>query len=187
MHVPGIKVITPSTPYDIKGLLKSAIRDNNIVICFEHKKLYGMKGEVPEEEYTIPLGKADIKRKGRDVTLVTYAYMTHFSLEAADRLAAEGIDAEVIDLRTLDPLDEETILESVRKTHRLVIVQEPWRQASVSSEIAALVADRGLYYLDAPIKRVTMKDTPVPFSPVLENFILPQVDDIVGTVKSILA
>ncbi len=187
VHVPGIKVITPATPYDVKGMLKSAIRDNNIVICFEHKKLYGMKGEVPEEDYTIPLGKADVKREGKDVTIVTYAYMTHFSLEAAEKLAEQGIDAEVIDLRTLDPLDEVTVLDSVRKTHRLVVVQEPWRQASVSSEIAALAADKALYYLDAPIKRVTMKNTPVPFSPVLENFILPQVDDIVSTVKDVLA
>lgn len=187
MHVPGIKVIVPSTPYDVKGMLKSAIRDNNIVICFEHKKLYGVKGEVSDEDYTIPLGQAEVKREGSDVSLVTYAYMTHLSLEASSILADEGIDVEVIDLRSVDPLDEITILKSVEKTHRLVIIQEPWRKASVSSEISAIVADKAFFHLDAPIKRVTMKDTPVPFSPVLENFILPQVDDIVQTVKSVMA
>ncbi len=185
-HTPGIKVIMPSTPYDVKGLLKSAIRDNNLVIFFEHKKLYGLKGEVPEEEYTIPIGKAEVKREGEDVTLVTYAYMTHFCLEAAEKLAEEGISAEVIDLRTIDPLDRECILDSVRKTGRLVVVQETWTDCSVSSEVSATVAENALEYLDAPIIRVGSKDVPTPFSPVLEKRVLPQVEDVLDAVHRVM-
>lgn len=185
--VPGIKVVLPSTPYDAKGLLKSAIRDNNTVIFFEHKKLYGKKGHVPEAEYVIPLGKADIKRQGRDVTLVTYAYMVHFCLAAAEKLAAEGIEAEVIDLRTVDPLDDEAIIESVKKTSRLVIVQETWADCSVSSEVAALAVSSELFfYLDAPVERVTAKDAPIPFSPTLEEFILPSEGSIIEAVYRVL-
>jgi pyruvate dehydrogenase E1 component beta subunit len=185
--VPGLKVVLPSTPYDVKGLLKSAIRDDNPVIFFEHKELYETEGEVPEEEYTIPLGEADVKRQGSDVTLVAYSYMVPMSLRAADRLADEGIDVEVVDLRTVDPLDEETILASLRKTHRLVIVQEVWRKCSVSSEIAAIAAEKALYYLDAPIVRVTSKDVPSPFSPVLEAFVLPNEERIVAAVKQVVS
>jgi acetoin:2,6-dichlorophenolindophenol oxidoreductase subunit beta len=184
--VPGIKVVTPSTPYDVKGLLKSAIRDNNTVIFFEHKKLYGMKGDVPEEEYTIPLGDAIIRREGGDVTLVTYAYMVQFCLAAAEKLAQEGINVEIVDLRTVDPMDEEKILESVKKTGRLVIVQEIWKKCSVSSEIAALVAENALEYLDSPIVRVTAKDVPIPFSPSLEEYVLPKEQDIIDAVKKVL-
>lgn len=180
--VPGIKVVMPSTPYDAKGLLKTAIRDNNTVLFFEHKKLYAMKGEVPQEEYTIPFGDAAIRRVGKDVTIVTYAFMVGKSLAAAEKLAQEGIDAEVIDLRTIDPMDEEKILESVRKTGHLVVVQETWRQCSVSSEVAALVAEKAMDYLDAPILRVTAEDMPVPFSPVLESRVLPKEDDILNAV-----
>ena len=183
--VPGLKVVLPSTPYDAKGLLKSAIRDNNPVIFFEHKKLYEQKGEVPEDDYLIPLGQADIKRPGKHVTVVTYAYMVGKSLAAAQQLAQEGIEVEVIDLRTIDPMDEEAIIGSVKKTHRLVIVQETWRQCSVSSEVAAVVAEKALDYLDAPVVRVTAKDVPVPFSPVLENYVLPQEADIVAAVRRV--
>jgi acetoin:2,6-dichlorophenolindophenol oxidoreductase subunit beta len=184
--VPGIKVIMPSTPYDAKGLLKSAIRDNNTVLFFEHKKLYGMKGEVPEEEYTLPIGEAAVRRDGQDVTIVTYAYMVGKCLAAAEKLALEGIEAEVIDLRTIDPLDKETILASVKKTSRLVVVQETWKDCSVSSEVAAVVAENALDYLDAPIVRVGAKDVPIPFSPVLEEFVLPKEEDILKAVYKVL-
>ncbi|MGQ9626766.1 MAG: alpha-ketoacid dehydrogenase subunit beta [Anaerolineae bacterium] len=185
-HVPGLKVVMPATPYDAKGLLKSAIRDNNPVIFFEHKKLYEVKGEVPEEEYLISLGVADVKRKGNDVTIVAYSFMVSKSLAAAETLAQEGIEAEVVDLRTIDPMDEEAILASVAKTNHLVIVQETWPQCSVSSEVAATVAEKGLDYLDAPIVRVTSKDVPAPFSPVLENYVLPKEADIVEAVRKVL-
>jgi pyruvate dehydrogenase E1 component beta subunit len=185
--VPGLKVVLPATPYDVKGLLKSAIRDDNPVIFFEHKELYGTEGDVPEEEYTIPLGQADVKRQGSDVTVVAYSYMVPMSLRAAQSLAGEGIDVEVVDLRTVDPLDEETVLASLRKTHRLVIVQEVWRKCSVSSEIAAIAAEKALYYLDAPILRVTAQDVPNPFSPVLEAFVLPSEEKIAAAVRQVVA
>lgn len=185
-HVPGLKVVMPATPYDAKGLLKSAIRDNNPVVFFEHKKLYEVKGEVPEGEYLIPLGVADVKRKGSDVTIVAYSFMVSKSLAAAETLAQEGIEAEVVDLRTIDPMDEEAILASVAKTNHLVIVQETWPQCSISSEVAAIVAEKGLDYLDAPIVRVTSKDVPAPFSPVLENYVLPKEADIVEAVRKVL-
>jgi len=184
--VPGIRVIMPATPYDAKGLLKSAIRDNNMVIFFEHKKLYGLKGPVPEEEYTLPLGVAEVKRSGKDVTIVTYSYMVHFCLAAAEKLAAEGVDVEVIDLRSVDPLDEQTILNSVHKTGRLVVVQETWRECSISSEVAALVAEKALFSLEAPVLRVTSQDVPVPFSPSLEQYVLPSDQSIIDAVNRVL-
>jgi pyruvate/2-oxoglutarate/acetoin dehydrogenase E1 component len=184
--VPGIKVVTPATPYDAKGLLKSAIRDNNTVLFFEHKKLYDVKGPVPEEEYTIPLGEAAVVREGTDVTIVTYAYMVSFCLKAAEKLAARGINVEIIDLRTVDPLDENKFLESIKKTHRLVVVQETWRECSVSSEIAAIAAEKALYYLDAPVIRVTSEDVPMPFSPVLEQRVLPSVEKIIIAVNQVM-
>jgi pyruvate dehydrogenase E1 component beta subunit len=184
--VPGIKVVTPATPYDAKGLLKSAIRDNNTVLFFEHKKLYGVKGPVPEEEHTIPLGESAVVREGSDVTIVTYAYMVSFCLKAAEKLAAQGINVEIIDLRTVDPLDEKKFLESIQKTHRLVVVQETWRECSVSSEIAAIAAEKALYYLDAPVIRVTSEDVPMPFSPVLEERVLPSVDKIINAVNRVM-
>lgn len=184
--VPGLKVVLPATPYDAKGLLKSSIRDNNPVIFFEHKRLYEVEGEVPEEEYTVPLGQADIKRAGTDVTIVTYSYMVTRSLAAAEELAQEGIEVEVVDLRTVDPLDEETVLASVRKTHRLVVVQETWRKCSVSSEVAAIVADKALDYLDAPILRVTAHDVPNPFAPVLEEYVLPNEAKIIAAVRQVV-
>ena len=183
--VAGLKVVLPSTPYDAKGLLKSAIRDNNPVIFFEHNQLYATEGEVPEEEYTIPLGKADVKREGSDVTLVTYSYMVTKSLAAAEELAKEGIDVEVVDLRTVDPIDEEAIVASIKKTHRLVVVQETWRNCSVSSEVAAIAAEKALDYLDEPVLRVTAHHVPTPFSPVLESHVLPNEAKIIAAVKEI--
>jgi pyruvate dehydrogenase E1 component beta subunit len=183
--VPGLKVVLPGTPHDAKGLLKSAIRDNNPVIFFEHKQLYEVEGHVPEEEYTIPLGQADVKRQGSDVTLVTYSYMVTKSLAAAEELARDGISVEVVDLRTVDPIDEESILASIRKTHRLVVVQETWPKCSVSSEVAAIAAEKALDYLDEPVVRVTAREVPNPFAPVLEEYVLPSEEKIVAAVKHV--
>jgi pyruvate/2-oxoglutarate/acetoin dehydrogenase E1 component len=185
-HIPGLKVIMPSTPYDAKGLLKSAIRAGSPVIFIEHKLLYMTEGEVPEEEYVIPLGKADVKRQGSDVTLVTYSYMTLKCLEAAEVLAEQGISAEVVDLRTLNPLDKETILRSVEKTSRLVIVQEAVKRGGVGGDIAAMVMEEGFDYLDAPILRVAGKNTVIPYNLELEKNCVPTVDEIVQTVHSVV-
>jgi pyruvate/2-oxoglutarate/acetoin dehydrogenase E1 component len=184
--VAGLKVVLAATPYDAKGLIKSAIRDNNPVIFFEHKKLYEVEGEIPDEEYLVPLGTADVKRPGSDVTIVTYSYMVSKSLAAAEQLAREGIDVEVVDLRTVDPIDEEAIIGSVKKTHRLVVVQETWRKCSVSSEVAAIVAEKALDYLDEPVLRVTAHDVPNPFAPVLEEYVLPNEAKIVAAVKQVM-
>jgi acetoin:2,6-dichlorophenolindophenol oxidoreductase subunit beta len=185
-HTPGIKVIIPSNPYDAKGLLKSAIRDNNTVLFFEHKKLYGMKGHVPEEEYTLPIGKASIVAAGSDVTVVTYGFMVQKCRTVVEQLKKEGISVELIDLRTIDPLDEDTILNSVRKTSRLVVVQEPWRDCSVSSEVSARVAEKAIDYLDSPIIRVTAEDVPIPFSPPLEEYVLPDERKILHAINRVL-
>jgi 2-oxoisovalerate dehydrogenase E1 component beta subunit len=180
VHTPGLKVVYPSTPYDAKGLMKSAIRDNNPVLFLEHKFLYRrIKEEIPEGDYTVPLGQAIVRREGRDLTLVTYAAMLHTSIEAANRLAQEGIDAEVIDLRTLLPLDRETVVRSVKKTNKLLIVHEDTRTGGIAGEIAALVSEQAFEDLDGPILRVTALDTPVPYAPPLEERFLPQVSDIV--------
>jgi pyruvate/2-oxoglutarate/acetoin dehydrogenase E1 component len=180
VHTPGLKVVYPSTAYDAKGLLKSAIRDNNPVLFFEHKFLYRrIKEELPAEDYTVPIGKAAVRRAGRDLSIVTYAAMVHTALEAAERLAGEGIEAEVIDLRTLMPLDREAILASVKKTSKLLVVHEDTRTGGMAGEIAALVCEQAFEDLDGPIVRVTALDTPVPFSPPLEERFLPQLDDIV--------
>lgn len=184
--VAGLKVVLPATPYDAKGLIKTAIRDNNPVIFFEHKKLYEVEAEIPDEEYLVPLGKADVKRPGSDVTIVTYSYMVSKSLAAAEQLAREGMDIEVVDLRTVDPIDEEAIVASVKKTHRLVVVQETWRKCSVSSEVAAIVAEKALDYLDEPVLRVTAHDVPNPFAPVLEEYVLPNEAKIVAAVKQVM-
>jgi pyruvate dehydrogenase E1 component beta subunit len=185
-RIPGLKVAVPSTPYDAKGLLISSIRDDGPVIFFENKMLYGVKGEVPEEEYTIPFGKADIRRNGEDVTIVATAFMVHEALEVAKKLEGDGISLEIIDPRTLSPLDEEAIISSVKKTGRLIIAEEATRLAGMGSEIAALVAERALDYLDAPIKRVAAMDLPVPFSPVLENYVLPDRTKIEAAVMEIV-
>ena len=186
VHIPGLKVVMPSTPYDAKGLLKSAIRDDNPVIFIEHKLLYTMKGEVPEEEYLIPLGKAEVKREGRDVTIVAYSRMVHVALAAAEKLATDGIEAEVVDLRTLAPMDEAAILGSVKKTNRLVIVQEAYPKCGVAAEIAAIVADKGFPYLDGPIKRVAARDVPMPFAPKLERYVVPDEERVIGAVRELV-
>lgn len=198
MHVPGLKVACPSNPYDGKGLLKSAIRDNNPVIFFEHKLLYGSKGarkekgglqvlgRVPEEEYLIPFGKAKVVRTGRDMTLVANLLMVHKSVQAAEILAGDGIEAEVIDVRTLVPLDWPTVFGSVRKTGRLVIVEEDNLTGGWGAEVAARVADHCIGHLDGPIRRIAAPDTPVPFAPVMENFYVPSVEKIVATARDLV-
>jgi acetoin:2,6-dichlorophenolindophenol oxidoreductase subunit beta len=185
-HMPGIKCVVPSTPADAKGLLLSAIRDDDLVMFFENKVLYGTKGEVLEGDEGIPLGVADVKREGDDVTIVAISRMVHQALAAADALSAEGIEAEVIDPRTLSPLDDETILSSVAKTHRLLIVDEDNPRCSAATDIAAIVADKGFDTLDAPIKRITAPHTPVPFSPPLEQFYVPSPDRIAEAVREIV-
>lgn len=186
MSIPGLKIVSPATPYDAKGLLKSAIRDDNPVIYFEHLALLlgGLKGEVPEEEYIIPLGKADIKREGTDVTVVAIGNMVHTALAAADKLKAENINIEVIDPRCIVPLDEKAIIESVKKTGKLVIVDEEPKTGSAASEISAIVAEEAIEYLDAPIKRVCGPNTPLPFSPVLEKFWLPDEQTLIKAIHS---
>ncbi len=185
-HMPGIKCVIPSTPADAKGLLLSAIRDDDLVMFFENKVLYGTKGEVPEGDEGIPLGVADIKRAGDDVTIVALSRMVQQSLAAAEILAAEGIEVEIIDPRTISPLDEGTILESVARTHRLVIVDEDNPRCSAAADIAALVADKGFDTLDAPIKMVTAPHTPVPFSPPMEAFYIPSPERIADVVREIV-
>lgn len=186
MHIPGLKVVMPSTPRDAKGLLISAIRDDNPVVFLEHKLLYGLEGDVPAEEFTVPLGKADIKREGQDVTIVATAQAVHTSLGAAEKLAADGINVEVLDLRTLNPLDEDSILASVRKTHRLIIVHEAVKFGGPGAEIAALVAEKAIDHLDAPILRVAAPFSPVPFSPPLEKEYIPSEEKVIGAVKTVM-
>jgi len=186
-HVPGLKVVMPSTPADHKGLLKASIRDDNPVIFVEHKVLYDMKGPVPEDEdYVIPLGKGDIKRQGEDVTIVATSMMVYKALAAAEELAKEGISVEVVDPRTLVPLDKDIILSSVEKTGRLVIVHEAVKTSGFGAEIAAVVAEEGFDYLDAPIKRVAAQDVPIPFNPGQEQFVIPNEKDIIAAVKEIV-
>lgn len=185
-NCPGLKVVVPSNPYDAKGLLKSAIRDNDPVIFMESEQMYGDKGEVPEGEYTIPLGLADIKREGSDVTIVSFGKIIKEAYSAADQLAKEGISCEIIDLRTIRPMDHETILNSVKKTNRLVVLEEAWPFGSVSSEITYIVQERAFDYLDAPIIRVTTADTPAPYSPNLLKEWLPSVETVVKAVKKVL-
>jgi pyruvate dehydrogenase E1 component beta subunit len=185
-HIPGIKVVMPSTPADVKGLFKASMEDNNPVIFIEHKGLYNSKGECPEEEdYTIPLGKADIVREGKDVTLVTWSLMRFKCIEAAEKLAAEGIDAEIIDLRSLKPWDKETVFASIKKTNKLVIVHEANKTCGFGAEIAASVAESCIESLDAPIVRVAGPDTSVPFSPPLEEEFRVNADNIIAGVKKI--
>lgn len=184
-HVPGLKVVMPATPYDVKGLLKAAIRDDNPVLFVENKALYGLQGEIPEEDYLVPIGKADVKKPGKDVTVVATSRMVHQSLEAARTLSEEGIEVEVIDLRTISPLDKETIFQSVEKTSRLVIAHEAVKAFGVGAEIAAMVAEEMIDCLDAPILRVGAPFTPVPFN--LESFYLPNAEDVIKAVKKALA
>jgi pyruvate dehydrogenase E1 component beta subunit len=181
-HIPGLRVVMPSTPYDAKGLLKSAIRDDHPVIFIEHKLLYMTKGEVPDQEYLIPLGKADVKRAGTDVTLVTYSYMTLKCLEAAAALEGEGVSVEVVDLRTLSPLDLETVLGSVRKTGRAVVVHEACKRGGVGGDIAATIMEEAYDSLDGPVLRVAGKNTPIPYNLALEKASVPSVEEIVEAV-----
>jgi pyruvate/2-oxoglutarate/acetoin dehydrogenase E1 component len=185
-HIPGLKVVTPSTPADAKGLLKTAIRDDNPVIFLEHKALYFSKGFVPEGEYTVPLGKADIKRTGRDVTVVGIHTMVGKALQAAEQLAESGIELEVIDPRSLVPLDEQTIVDSVKKTGRLIVTHEAYTRSGYGAEIITRVIEAAFDYLDAPPMRVCAKDVPVPYSTVLETAALPQVDDLVGAARALV-
>lgn len=188
-HTPGLKVVAPSTPYDAKGLLKSAIRDNNPVIFLEHKKTYRMvRGEVPEAEYLLPIGVADVKRSGSTLTLVSYGLMLHYCLEAAEAVSAEDIDVEVVDLRSLRPLDKETILESVKKTGKLMVVHEDNLTGGVGAEVAALAADEAFEYLDGPVTRLCGPDIPtMPFAQTLEDAYLPNTDKIAEALRKLAA
>jgi len=186
IHIPGIKVVMPATPYDAKGLLKSAIREDNPVVFIEHKMLYNVKGPVPEDEYTVPIGSAEVKREGKDVTLLTYSRMLSFCLEAADVLEKEGIDVEVVDLRTLLPLDVAAIVDSVKKTNRVVIVEEDCKTGGTGAEIGMKVVEEAFDWLDAPIARVAGADVPMPKSPVLEKLAIPDAERICEAVRKIL-
>ena len=184
-HVPGLKVVIPSTPYDAKGLMKTAIRDDNPVVFFEDKMMYRLQGPVPEEEYTIPLGVADVKREGADVTLVATSSMVHVAMSAAEKLHEIGIEAEVIDPRTLYPLDKEALIESAKKTSRAIIIDEGYERYGVTAEIAAVIADGAFYYLDAPVKRMGAMDVPIPFSPGLEDLTIPSEAQVVEMAKTL--
>jgi pyruvate/2-oxoglutarate/acetoin dehydrogenase E1 component len=185
-HVPGLYVVMPSTPYDAKGLLKAAIRDDNPVIFIEHKLLYNTKGEVPDGDYVIPLGKADIKREGSDVTIITWSRCVEFSMQAAVALAQQGIQAEILDLRSLKPLDEEAILASVEKTGRVVIVHEACKNSGFGAELIALINEKAFDSLDAPIERVTGLDVPMPFNPRLEAMSIPDAQKIIKSVNKVM-
>ena len=185
-NTPGLKVIVPSNPYDAKGLLKSAIRDDDPVIFMESEQMYGDKGEVPEGEYTLPIGVADIKREGSDVTIVSFGKIIKEAYKAADELAKENISCEIIDLRTVRPMDHKTILESVKKTNRLVILEEAWPFGNVSTEITYQVQSQAFDYLDAPIEKINTADTPAPYSPVLLKEWLPNSNDVIKAVNKVL-
>ena len=186
-YFPGLKVVAPGTPADAKGLLKSAIRDDDPVFFIEHATLYSVRGEVPDDEdYLVPIGVSDIKRPGKDVTLVSYSKMIQTTLEAADKLAEQGVDAEVIDLRSLRPLDIQPVIESVKKTNRLVVIEEGWRSFGIGAEISSTVAELAFDYLDAPIRRVAQAEVPLPYNKRLEQLALPQVDDVIKAAKDVL-
>src|SRR5699024_6623598 len=194
-HLPGMKIVVPTTPYDLKGMMASAIRSDDPVVFMFHKTLQGLGwmdqleasvGNVPEEAYTVPLDKANVAREGADVTIVAIQMMTVYALEAAEKLAEEGIHAEVIDLRSLVPIDKETILDSVRKTHRLLVVDEDYLSYGMTAEISAIVAEEALYDLDAPIKRLAIPDVPIPYSRPLEQYVVPSAENIYEAVKEML-
>jgi len=185
-HTPGLKIVAPSTPYDAKGLLKAAIRDENPVIYLEHKFLYRrVKDKLPPDDYIVPIGEAEIKRSGADLSLITYGAMVHLGLEAADILAGEGIDMELVDLRTLSPLDKETIMTSVRKTSKVIILHEDNKTGGIGAEISAILAEQCFGFLDGPILRIAAPDTPVPYSPPLEEQYLPKVSDILAAARQL--
>ena len=185
-NCPGLKVIVPSNPYDAKGLLKSAIRDDDPVIFMESEQMYGDKGEIPESEYTLPIGVADIKRKGKDVTIVSFGKIIKEAYIAADKLADEGVECEIIDLRTIRPLDYDAIFDSVKKTNRLVILEEAWPFGNISTDISHTVQSKLFDYLDAPVEKVNNADTPTPYSPVLLKEWLPDSNDVYKAVKKVL-
>jgi len=185
-HIPGLKVVVPSTPYDAKGLMKTAIRDDNPVAIFEDKLMYStIKGHVPAEEYTIPFGVADIKREGSDITIIATSSMVHIALDAAIKLEEFDLNVEVIDPRTTLPLDKETMIDSVKKTSRAIVIDEGYDQYGVTAEIASMIADGAFYYLDAPVKRMGAMNVPIPFSPVLEDLTVPTIETVVEKVKSL--
>jgi pyruvate dehydrogenase E1 component beta subunit len=184
-HFPGLKVVAPGTPADAKGLLKAAIRSNDPVLFIEHATLYQTRGEVPDGDYIVPIGKSTVQRPGRDVTIVTYSKMLETSTKAADELAKEGIDAEIVDLRTLRPLDLEPVFESFKKTNRAVIVEEGWRSFGIGAEISAQIYEHAFDYIDAPIVRVAQKEVPLPYNRELEQLALPQVADVIAAVKEV--
>jgi 2-oxoisovalerate dehydrogenase E1 component beta subunit len=190
LNTPGLKMVEPSTPYDAKGLIKAAIRDEDPVLFFEHKLLYRspkIKQEVPNDDYIVPIGKASIRRPGRDLTIITYGAMVYTALDAAEGLEKEGVDAEVIDLRTLLPLDRATIAESVKKTSKAIILHEATRTGGMAGELTAVINEEAFDYLDGPVMRVTSIDTPVPYAPPLEEFFLPQVEDVIKTARELAA
>ncbi len=185
-HFPGLKVVSPGTPYDAKGLLKAAIRSDDPVFFIEHATMYQVRGEVPQEEYLVPIGKSKIQRPGRDATIVTYSKGLDWSLKAASQLAKEGIEVEVVDLRTLRPLDMEPVIASVQRTNRAVVVEEGWRSYGVGAEVAARIQEEAFDYLDAPVLRIAQKEVPLPYNRALEQSALPQVADVVRAVKEVL-
>lgn len=185
-HFPGLKVVAPGTPEDAKGLLKASVRSDDPILFIEHATLYQVRGEVTDEDFTVPIGKSKIQRSGRDVTIVTYSKMLEISTKAADQLAKEGIEAEIVDLRTLRPLDMEPVLESFKKTNRAVVVEEGWRSFGVGSEVAARIYEKAFDYVDAPIQRVAQKEVPLPYNRTLEQSALPQVEDVIAAVKEVL-
>jgi len=186
LHCPGLKVVCPAFPEEAKGLLKEAIRDDDPVIFLEHEALYGSKGEVPEGKYTTPLGKAKIIREGKDITIVSFSRMAVLGLKAAQELSKEKIEAEVIDLRSLNPLDVKTLIASIKKTGRAVVVEEGWKTGGVGGEIVSLIMENGFDYLDAPVRRISGQDVPMPYAKNLEKLAIPQLDDIITAVKDIL-
>lgn len=185
-HFPGLVVVSPGTPADAKGLLKAAIRDDNPVLFIEHATLYQTRGEVPDGDYTVPLGKSAVQREGDDVTIVTYSKMLEISLKAAEQLSKEGIEVEVVDLRTLRPLDMEPVIASFKKTNRAVIVEEGWRTYGVGAEVAARIYEQAFDYVDAPIKRVAQQEVPLPYNRTLEQMALPNVEQVIKAVKEVL-
>ncbi len=185
-YFPGLKVVAPGTPADAKGLLKSAIRSNDPVMFIEHATMYQVRGDVPDGDFTIPIGQSKVQRAGKDVTIVTYSKGLEISMKAADQLSAEGIEAEVVDLRTLRPLDMEPVLESFRKTNRAVVVEEGWKSYGVGSEIAARIYEEAFDYVDAPVRRVAQDEVPLPYNRTLEQAALPQVDDVLAAVREVL-
>ena len=185
-HFPGLKVVSPGTPADAKGLLKAAIRSQDPVMFIEHATLYQMRGEVPEGDHVVPIGKSIVQRPGRDVTIVTYSKMLEVSLKAADKLSQEGIEAEIVDLRTLRPLDMEPVIESFKKTNRAVVVEEGWPSYGVGAEISSRIYEQAFDYVDAPVKRVAQKEVPLPYNRTLEQMAIPNADDIIAAVKEVL-